>query len=91
MSRRAPILTAILAVASAALAAGSCGEGKPRTPAAPASTLDATLGDPDGDGALERGPGEPLRDRTASSGRRTSTVTWWVRSSAFQLGVKPSQ
>ena len=35
-----------------------------RRPRPAASTLDATLADPDGDGALERGPGEPLRDRT---------------------------
>ena len=33
-------------------------------PSPTASTLDATLVDRDGDGALARGPGEPLLDRT---------------------------
>jgi 3',5'-cyclic AMP phosphodiesterase CpdA len=61
-------LAAILAVALATLAAASCGGGEPRAPSAPASTLEATLVDPDGDGALERGPGEPLRDRTDVGG-----------------------
>ena len=35
----------------------------------PARRCARTLVDPDGDGALERGPGEPLRDRTDLGGR----------------------
>ena len=45
-----------------ALALAACGDGEAaRRPAS--STLEATLVDPDGDGALARGPGEPLIDR----------------------------
>jgi 3',5'-cyclic AMP phosphodiesterase CpdA len=49
----------------AALAAG-CGED--RQPGAAASTLQGTLVDRDGDGFLEAGPPEPLRDRTEVGG-----------------------
>ena len=52
-----------LALACAAAALGGCGGDEP-APRAGGSTLQATLVDRDGDGALERGPGEPLRDRT---------------------------
>ena len=50
----------------AALALAACGDGAAGRGAAP-STLEATLHDPDGDGALTRGPGEPLIDRTELS------------------------
>jgi 3',5'-cyclic AMP phosphodiesterase CpdA len=53
---------AAAAVLAAALALSACGDAARPTPAA--STLDATLVDRDGDGALEPGPGEPLVDRT---------------------------
>jgi len=39
----------------------ACGSSAPRP--ASSSTLEATWRDPDGDGFLQRGPGEPLRDR----------------------------
>ena len=56
MRRTALIVLALLLLAS-------CG-GADRPAAPAASTLDATLVDGDGDGALEPGPGEPLVDRT---------------------------
>lgn len=63
------LLAAVLAVA-AGLALGASGGGADEPPAS-ASTLRGTWTDPDGDGTLERGPGEPLRDRTdlAPAGR----------------------
>ena len=57
MSARALALLAV-----AALLAGGCGD-EGAAPAATGSTLRATLVDPDGDGVLARGPGEPLRAR----------------------------
>jgi 3',5'-cyclic AMP phosphodiesterase CpdA len=53
--------TAALIAAAVLLAA--CGDDEAR-PMPAASTVEATLVDRDGDGALERGPGEPLVDRT---------------------------
>jgi 3',5'-cyclic AMP phosphodiesterase CpdA len=53
----------VAAVLGIALLVAACGGAdRPRAPAA--STLDATLVDRDGDGALEHGPGEALVDRT---------------------------
>jgi hypothetical protein len=66
MRRAALILVALLA---------GCGSETPAGAPAPASTLQATLVDRDGDGFLERGPGEPLvaRGGDASPGRTLAT------------------
>ncbi len=65
--RRCAILLAVLALA------GCGGDETARGPAT--STLEATLVDPDGNGFLERGPGEPLTDRgpAAPPGRTLAT------------------
>ena len=62
---------AILAVALAAVVA-ACGSSQPP----PGSTLTGTFGDPDGDGVLQRGAGEPLADRAdiAPAGRVVRTL-----------------
>ena len=67
-----------LLVCALALALAACGGGEDGPPGG-GSTLRATLGDPDGDGTLSRGPAEPLADRTdlapaARPGRELATV-----------------
>jgi hypothetical protein len=57
-ARRAAALFVLLALLLAA-----CGDGERAASPTPGSTLTATLVDEDGDGFLEAGPGEPLRDR----------------------------
>ncbi|MEJ7893487.1 MAG: metallophosphoesterase [Solirubrobacteraceae bacterium] len=58
MIRAAALLAALVLIAG-------CGGGDDEGPAqAAASTLERTLGDPDGDGALDARPGEPLLDRS---------------------------
>jgi 3',5'-cyclic AMP phosphodiesterase CpdA len=55
----------ILALGLLLAVMAGCGGDRARGPQAVAgSTLTATWGDPDGDGTLQQGPGEPLRDRT---------------------------
>jgi len=67
--RRIALLAALLA--AAATFAVACGRdddgtaGPAAASTADGSTLRATFADPDGDGILQRGPAEPLRDRTA--------------------------
>jgi len=60
-ARVAVVLAAVVALAAVALLIGRADEGA-TTPGG--STLDRTLADPDGNGELEPGPGEPLLDRT---------------------------
>jgi 3',5'-cyclic AMP phosphodiesterase CpdA len=70
-------MRALVAIAALVLLAG-CGTTGPQQPAS-SSTLEATWRDPDGDGFLQRGPGEPLRDRNdlaqpATPGRTLATL-----------------
>jgi len=58
-----------VAVILATLALASCGGTPAAAPPAPGSTLRATVVDRDGDGFLEAGPREPLRDRRDLGGR----------------------
>jgi 3',5'-cyclic AMP phosphodiesterase CpdA len=67
---------AILAAALAAAALiASCGGDRAGSAPMPGDTRQATLVDPDGDGFLQTGPGEPLRDRGGGSvpGRTLAT------------------
>ncbi|MEA2295173.1 MAG: hypothetical protein QOE86_2812, partial [Solirubrobacteraceae bacterium] len=66
MRARGAVALAAAAAAAALAACGSDRAGEGATgPAVPGrSTVVRTLADPDGDGALQAAPGEPLRDRT---------------------------
>ena len=72
-------MRALVACLALALALVGCGGATRPTSSASSSTLDATWRDPDGDGFLQRVPGEPLRDRTdlggaARPGRTLATL-----------------
>ena len=58
------------AVAMALLTAGCVGASADPAPQPSGSTRVSTWVDPDGDGVLEPGPGEPLRNRTELAPRR---------------------
>jgi Calcineurin-like phosphoesterase len=60
------VRAAIAILATVALLAGCGGDGDPPRGG---STLEARWVDPDGNGVLERGSGEPLRDRTDGASR----------------------
>ncbi len=58
-----------VAASALLLVLGGCGSEAPAAgPGRTGSTLESTLVDRNGDGVLERGPGEPLRDRTDLGG-----------------------
>jgi 3',5'-cyclic AMP phosphodiesterase CpdA len=71
------VLAAVLVAGVLVAGCGSRGDEAPP----PGSTLAATLVDRDGDGVLERGPAEPLRDREelAGAGRRGATLATFAQ------------
>ena len=79
--RRRPLgaWLAAAALAGAALVLPACGgDNRPAQASATGSTLDSTLVDKDGDGFLERGPGEPLINRGAKA-RLGKTLTTFAQ------------
>ncbi len=77
--RRSRLFIALLALLALAGGIALGARGDADEPAASPSTLRGTWVDPDGDGVLERGPGEPLRNRTdlapaAAPGRVLATL-----------------
>ena len=68
------VAAALALLAGAGLAVAGCGDDAGGTaggaPLPGPTTLARTLADPDGDGALDTAPGEPLRDRTDLAPRR---------------------
>ncbi len=64
------------AVMLSGLALAACGGDRAAAPPMPGSTLQATLADTDGDGFLDGGPAEPLRDRGGDAAPGATLATF---------------
>jgi 3',5'-cyclic AMP phosphodiesterase CpdA len=86
-TNRRELLVAAGAATAAALLPG-CGNG---STAAPGSTLQRTLVDPDGDGLLETGPALTLRDRTELAPRARTGATLATFAQLSDLHIRDAQ
>lgn len=65
--------TAAAGLLAVLVALAGCGSGPSSSSHPPGDTRYATVGDPDGDGVLDRGPGEPLLGRARTAGAPLTT------------------